>query len=248
MLSNPLDDEDRFKSIIDVAVAAKEVPPFDAYYDSLYGRRDRMRAAEKEGKEALEHAKKLGVHDSLFGSGRQDGQEKKGLADLIQQRQKARAATFLDDLTAKYVNGAGKKEIAKSRKRRSEELEEDISSTARQRSKRGKLAKHRMDEYESESADDEDIDVSKEPTDEPAEEAFNKGTCVQTLLFLVCVHSSYICFRYINTEIQRLTLSHSQRRPVLSSSGSIGRLKRTQMLRRAWGRMTRRRKWTATKF
>ena len=182
MLSNPLEDEDRFKVIIDAAIAAGEAEPFDAYYNAdPRERRERVRVAEKEGKEAEELAKELGVHDSLFGNGRPEGQEKKGLADLIQQRQKARAATFLDDLTAKYVNGAGKKGATRGKKRKSEESEEEISSTNPQPRKKGKLSKKQQakrpkaNEWETESGDDDEIDLSEQPIDEPSEEAFQEG-------------------------------------------------------------------------
>lgn len=182
MLSNPLDDEDRFKAIIDAAIAAGEAEPFDAYYNAdPRERRERIRVAEKEGKEAQELAKELGVHGSLFGNGRQEGQEKKGLADLIQQRQKARAATFLDDLTAKYVNGAGKKGAARGKKRKSEDSEEEISSSIAQPRKKGKITKKRKantpkaNEWETESGDDDEIDPSEQPVDEPSEEAFQEG-------------------------------------------------------------------------
>ncbi|CAF9927138.1 MAG: hypothetical protein HETSPECPRED_006516, partial [Heterodermia speciosa] len=181
MLSNPLDDEDRFKAIIDAAIAAGEAEPFDAYYNAdPRERRDRIRVAQREGKEALELAKELGVHDSLFGNGRPEGQEKKGLAELIQQRQKARAATFLDDLTAKYVNGAGQKGAARGKKRKPEESEEEISSTVAQPRKKGKSTKKRKankpkaNEWETESGDEDEIDVSEQPIDEPSEEAFQE--------------------------------------------------------------------------
>lgn len=262
MLSNPLDDEDRFKSIIDAAIAANEVPPYDAYFDpDQRGRRDRIRAAEREGKEAQELAKKLGVHDALFGTGRQEGQEKKGLANIIQQRQKARAATFLDDLTAKYVNGCGMKGEVKGRKRKleeseedttfaagsmkaqagskkpkSEESEEDPTFTARQRRK-GKLARRRakrrvMDEYELESADDEDIDVGEQPVDEPPEEAFKEGTRPLPFLFFFArgILLVILCEMF---EARKLTLRRSQWHLVPPNSASARRSKRTRMLRRA---------------
>ena len=180
MLSNVLEDEDRFRSIIDTAIAAKEVPTYDAYLDpDQQGRSERRRAAKREEGEAQELAKKLGVHNALFGNGRSEGQEKKGLADIIQQRQQARAATFLDDLTAKYVNGASNAATAGSRKRKSEvSEEEDTTFTARQRKKgklAKKLAKQKKNRYTSESGDDEDINVEMRPVDEPSEEAFKES-------------------------------------------------------------------------
>ena len=182
MLSNVLEDEDRFRSIIDTAIAANEVPTYDAYLDSdQQARSERRRVAKKEAVEAQYLAKKLGVHDALFGNGRAEEQGKKGLADIIQQRQKARAATFLDDLTAKYVNGASNAATAGSRKGKSEvSEEEDTTFTARQRKKgklAKKLAKEKKNRYASESGDDEDINADMQPVDEPAEEAFKESKC-----------------------------------------------------------------------
>lgn len=177
MLSNPLDDEDRFKVIIDAAITAGEAEPFDAYYN-IESREKRKEKAEKESKEAQDYAKELGVYDAFFGNGRSEGKEKAGLADLIQQKQKARAATFLDDLTAKYVNGAGKNGKTKGRKRTSEEEEEDVAKPKKKGrlTKKGKAAKRRVDEYESEAGEEDEVENGEPPVDEPSEETLREGS------------------------------------------------------------------------
>ncbi|KAL8421540.1 hypothetical protein RB596_002349 [Gaeumannomyces avenae] len=104
MLSDPLADDDRFRAIIDAAIAAGTVP--------------------REQKEAEDYAKELGVHDKLFGGGgsadkaaggkgkaakaKGKGKGKSGEADesalaaLISKRQADRGSDFLDRLAEKY--------------------------------------------------------------------------------------------------------------------------------------------------
>ncbi|OAA64217.1 beta-glucanase [Niveomyces insectorum RCEF 264] len=155
LLSNVLEDDARFRGIIDAALAAGAVRAFPAYTrETAAAKRTRVAAAQRESREAEEYAKELGVHDKLFGQpgadkktsgkdgdntktkGKGKGKGKKtaeddqaGLAALIQRRQQDRAATFLDDLAAKYGTTAGpkKKKSKKSAKRHAtdEDDEED---------------------------------------------------------------------------------------------------------------------------
>ncbi|KAK6536176.1 hypothetical protein TWF281_000422 [Arthrobotrys megalospora] len=68
MLSDPLADEDRFRKIIDAAIKAGEVEGYTAYVnETKKSKQARKKNAEKESKEAMELAKKLGVYDKLFG-------------------------------------------------------------------------------------------------------------------------------------------------------------------------------------
>lgn len=117
MLSNPLEDEERFRGMIDEEIAEKRVEGYDAYVkESKAKRKKRVQEAKKEAKEAMEMAKELGVEDRLFG--KENGKKSKkgeedisGLSAIIQQRQKERAGDFLADLEAKYApkKSAGKK-------------------------------------------------------------------------------------------------------------------------------------------
>jgi DnaJ family protein C protein 9 len=122
MLSDPLEDEDRYRAIIDAAIEKGEAKAHAAYTDETKKQKAlRMKRAQKSGKEAEELAKKLGVHDKLFGTGKatkkESGQD--ALAALIQKRQAGRG-DFFDHLEAKYAapqkgkakgkgNGKGKK-------------------------------------------------------------------------------------------------------------------------------------------
>lgn len=141
MLSNPLDDEGRFCRYIDEAIANGEVEAHEAYKNEPTRRREhRHENARREGKEAEDYAKKLGVYEELF-EGKPSRKKKdtvddeSGLAALIQQKSKGRAANFLDNLEAKYASGA--KNTKKGKKRLvNEPPEEAFENTAARAKKR----------------------------------------------------------------------------------------------------------------
>jgi len=121
MCSNVLEDDDRFRRIIDEAIEEEEVEKYEHYAKETKARRKkRVQKAKAEEAEAMELAEELGVKDKLFGNGTKSaaGKRSKGgkkskengedvLKALIQQRQKGRAENFLDGLEAKY-GGVGK--------------------------------------------------------------------------------------------------------------------------------------------
>lgn len=164
MLSNPLDDEKRFCGYIDKAVANGEVEAYEAYTnESARKREHRHENARREAKEAEGYAKNLGVYEQLFEG--KVGQKKDGkdeddseLAALIQQKSKGRAASFLDNLEAKYAGGA--KNTKKGKKRLEDEPpEEAFERTAARAKKRkpiGKKAKDDEGEQELEENDKSD--------------------------------------------------------------------------------------------
>ncbi|TQN69732.1 DnaJ-like protein subfamily C member 9 [Colletotrichum shisoi] len=127
MLSNVLEDDERFRTIIDDAITSKDVPTFKRYTkESKLSKAARVKAAKGEAQEAEEYAKELGVHDKLFGGGKATKGRKKAkeggeddLAALIKSNQQKRAG-FLDDLAAKY----GATSQPKKGKRRAVEEEE----------------------------------------------------------------------------------------------------------------------------
>ena len=132
MCSNVLEDDERFRVIIDTVIKEGEVEKHERYAkETKVSRKKRQQKAKAEETEAMELAEELGVKDKLFGDKSQNGQSKKGskkdagggedaLKALIQQRQKGRADTFFDDLEAKY--GAG----SKKSKRKVEEPPEEL--------------------------------------------------------------------------------------------------------------------------
>jgi len=151
MLSDPLEDEERYRKWIDEEIEARRVEAYPAYAkETRAARKDRMSRAKAERKEAEEYARELGLHAKLFGNGESDKKTKKGeddmdgLKTLIQQRQKERSKDFLADLEAKYAP-------KKSKKRKSgEELEEPPEEAFERIAKRAK--KSRSGEAVEESA------------------------------------------------------------------------------------------------
>ncbi|KAL7622077.1 hypothetical protein AAE478_007578 [Parahypoxylon ruwenzoriense] len=143
LLSDVQEDDERFRAIIDEAIAKKDVPAFKAYtHESKKSREARVKAAQKESVEAEEHAKELGIHDKLFGNKhKKDGKGKKGsseddLAALIRSKQQDRGS-FLDNLAAKYGAAPSTKK-GKKRAAPEEEPSEEAFQAAAARLKKGR--------------------------------------------------------------------------------------------------------------
>ena len=156
MLCNVLDDDDRFRGIIDEAIKRGDVEGYEAYVHEPEKRKQaRRRQAERDAKEAEKHAKDLGLN----GHKKEGKKVKKGgeddLAAMIQQRQRGRAANFLDDLAAKYAAPKAKR----GKKRPSAEPPEEAFQKVGARAK-----KQRKLVIEEENEDDED-DVDLEGDD-----------------------------------------------------------------------------------
>ena len=162
MLSNPIDDEERFRSWIDESIRNGNLMAYDAYLkETATSKKKRRTKAEREAREAEEHLRGL---DSEGKKGNKKTNGVEDLAALIQQRQQARASNFLDNLEAKYAgpqsNGTGKK--AKGKKRKEEQPpEEAFLRTAERASKRKKAAVVIEEEHD----EDEDVDL-QEASDE----------------------------------------------------------------------------------
>ncbi|KAK2746803.1 hypothetical protein FQN57_002845 [Myotisia sp. PD_48] len=156
MMSNVLDDDERFRAIIQQAIADGEVRDWPAFSEeSNKSKKERVRKAKREAEEAMELAEELGVTEKLFGAskkGRKGNASKsraKGastdqtgeaaLMALIQQRQKNRSGTFLDHLEAKYAPKSGK--TGKTGRKRSEPPEEAFQRTADNKNQRSKRRK-----------------------------------------------------------------------------------------------------------
>jgi DnaJ homolog subfamily C member 9 len=146
MLSNPLDDDERYRAIIDAEIDAKRVEAYDAYTkETKASKRRRKENAKKEEEEAEEAAKELGVHDQLFGGGdskkKAKGKSKENdttaLASLIQQRQKQRSEDFFADLEAKYAPKKG----TKNAKRRAADEPPEIPEEAFERTEKNRKSK-----------------------------------------------------------------------------------------------------------
>lgn len=114
MCSNVLEDDARFRSMIDAAIKDGTVEAYKKYTkEGKTSKKRRVERASKEAEEAMELAEELGVKDKLFGNGKakrgKKGGDEEALAALIQQRQKGRAEGFLDQLEMKYGGGGQRK-------------------------------------------------------------------------------------------------------------------------------------------
>ncbi|KAL2825173.1 DnaJ domain-containing protein [Aspergillus cavernicola] len=119
MLCNILDDDERFRVMIDKAIEEGRVEGYKKYTEEPEKKREqRMKQAQKEAKEAEKLAKKLekqkeGKNAKAGGRrNKKGGMDDNDLAALIQQRQASRAESFFDRLEAKYNNPSGKKRVA----------------------------------------------------------------------------------------------------------------------------------------
>ena len=162
MLSNPLDDEDRFRGYIDKAIEAGEVEAYHAYtQEPAKKKKARHQVAAKEAKEVEGDAKKKAKGKGGKKSGGGGGEQ--GLAEMIQQRQKARAGTFLDDLEAKYAGGVKKETNGKKRKH--EEPPEELFQ--RNRGKKARRGKAVVNDDKEEDVDNlSDFDDEDEENDD----------------------------------------------------------------------------------
>lgn len=142
MLSDVLEDDERFRAIIDAAIASGDVPAFTAYTkETKKSRLARRKAAKGEASEAENYAKELGVHDKLYGSKKSKKGSAKGgasgeddLAALILRNQQSRAG-FLDNLAEKY---GAKPKKGKKRAAEEEEPSEEAFQAAAARLKKPK--------------------------------------------------------------------------------------------------------------
>ncbi len=141
MLSDVLEDDARFREIIDEAIASEEVESFPKYAkESKKARQNRVKAAQRESKEAEEYAKELGVHDKLFGKGKKNKKDsEKDLAALIRRNQAGRA-NALDALAEKY-GAAPKGKGGKKRTAEEPEIDEDEFQAIQAKLAKGAAAK-----------------------------------------------------------------------------------------------------------
>lgn len=136
MLSNPIDDEDRFRKIIKTAIEDGRVEAFDSFtHETIDSRNKRKKAAAKESSEAIEYAKELGVYDKIFGSNQDEAigggiklkqavanamrvtdrrlgrntDDVSSLQAVIKARGSNRMGTLIEALEAKYTTKGNKK-------------------------------------------------------------------------------------------------------------------------------------------
>jgi DnaJ family protein C protein 9 len=127
MLSDPREDETRFREIIDTAIEGGDVKSYRAYtHETKRQREKRIKEYDEEGAEAMEYAEQLGVADKLFNRDKKPSGED-ALKALIQKRQQGRGS-FLDQLEAKYASKSASK--PKSKKGSKMSLQNDLDEEA----------------------------------------------------------------------------------------------------------------------
>lgn len=112
MLSNALDDDDRFRAIIDQAIASGEVASYKAYTEEPEKKRQsRKKQAQREAKEAEKHGREIEAKKKKAGSKASSGPSggEDDLLAIISKRQQQRGQGFLAQLEEKYAPGNGKK-------------------------------------------------------------------------------------------------------------------------------------------
>jgi DnaJ family protein C protein 9 len=180
MLSDILEDDDRFRRIFDEEIAKGTIESYRAYErDNNDAARKKAKAAEKKRRDDFDkkEAKKQAKEEAAAkASGKPKPKSKKkdaggmgDLAALIAQRQKARHGNFFDNLEAKYApTGRGSKR-ASSMDEPSEEMFEAMAARKKQRtSTRSKNAKVDADadlaeEDLGESEDEEEEEAPRKP-------------------------------------------------------------------------------------
>lgn len=114
MLSNVLDDDERFRAIIDQAIAEGEVENYKLYSEESDAKRTaRTKKAQKEAKEAEKLAKKVEADKkkkkTASASKSQGPGGEDDLLAMITKRQQDRGQGFMAHLEEKYGNPKGKK-------------------------------------------------------------------------------------------------------------------------------------------
>lgn len=124
MLCNVLDDDDRFRDIINKAISDGRVENYKQYSEeSDDKRKERMKMAQEEAQEAEQAAKEIEEKKQRKkGGGSSSSKSKKkakenplddnALVAMIQQRQSNRAGAFFDALEEKYAPKGQKKRTA----------------------------------------------------------------------------------------------------------------------------------------
>lgn len=145
MLSNSLDDEDRFCSIFDKAIKEGEIKPMKKYTEEPKKKKEKRlanaRREAEEAEDALQELQEKEKKKGKAGTSKTKGGDDADLVALIQQRQKSRATNFFDDLEAKYGDS---KEPKKRGSEPSEEAFAEVAARASKKQKQDEKPKKRV--------------------------------------------------------------------------------------------------------
>lgn len=134
MVSNPAVDDERFRKIINEAIAGGEVQAFDKFtQESAASIQKRIQKAEEEAAEADEHAKDIGLDKKGKKSKAGKDAGMGDLAAMIRQRQQGRSESFFDRLEEKYAPGEkkGKKRASPMNEPTEEAFEKNAKKSAK---------------------------------------------------------------------------------------------------------------------
>lgn len=171
MLSDILEDDDRFRQILDEEIAKGNIESYPKYSRETDETRQKAKDVETKRRKEFdqrEDAKAGAEKENGKSTGKAKSKSKKGGADdmaglaaLIQQRQKSRAGNFFDSLETKY---APKSRGSKRSTPMDEPPEELFAANRAKKSKSNARAKKVQDEDEDDEMDlgEEDIGESEE--------------------------------------------------------------------------------------
>ncbi|TQS36713.1 hypothetical protein Golomagni_02828 [Golovinomyces magnicellulatus] len=129
ILSDPLEDEDRFRGIIDKAIEDGDVEAYKSYINETgRAKKRRLDARLKEKKEVAELAQQVGAEDLLKST---SAEESNAILKALIKKNNSARSTFLDDLEAKYAPTTKKKKVLKgknSKKRGPDDDQEEVDN------------------------------------------------------------------------------------------------------------------------
>jgi DnaJ family protein C protein 9 len=180
MLSDILEDDDRFRQILDEEIAKGTIESLPAYAKETHRTRLNAKVAEQQRRDAFD--KEAQKDEAKTANGKTNGKAKpkakKGgggdmadLAALIQQRQKARSGGFFDQLESRYApTSRGSK-----RSTPMEEPPEEMFQANRSKRAKSGPVKYVVADEDDMDLEEEDVGDSEDEEDEPLKKSKSKA-------------------------------------------------------------------------
>ncbi|KAF2036505.1 DnaJ-domain-containing protein, partial [Setomelanomma holmii] len=174
MLSDILQDDDRFRQILDEEIAKGNIESYPIYARETDATRQKAKDVEKKRREdydrrEAEKGAATTANSKTNGKAKPKGKKAGGdiadLAALIQQRQKSRAGGFFDHLEAKYAPKSRGSKRSTPMEEPPEELFE--ANRAKKAKTSGRAKKAEDEEEDAMDLDEEDIGVSEDEEEAP---------------------------------------------------------------------------------
>jgi DnaJ family protein C protein 9 len=172
MLSDILDDDDRFRKILDEEIENGTVSSYPVYEAETDETRQKAKDAERKRREDFDK-RQAQKEESGAANGKTKAKAKAkgkksgtddmaGLAALIQQRQKSRAGNFFDSLEAKYAPTSRGSKRSTPMEEPSEDAFEANRKKQKQSGRSKKKARNESEDEEMDFDEEEDIGDSEE--------------------------------------------------------------------------------------